>query len=155
MKRLLIIVITYIMMWGYFQPLSAEGIDDSLFQAVKVGDVQMVKSLLEKGANVNARDENGNTPLHLAAKEGNFEIVKLLVTHCADVLIKDRWGKTPLDYAREIFERKEYVEITELIHKSKHRCEKKLEAQLDTLWNSINSGDADKEAYILQSSPKD
>lgn len=45
--------------------------------------------LVEKGANVNERDSNGSTPLHIAAYEGKLECAKLLISLGADATIKD------------------------------------------------------------------
>ena len=38
----------------------------ALFEAVYMGDVAVLKQLLESGARVNSRDWNGQTALHLA-----------------------------------------------------------------------------------------
>jgi ankyrin repeat protein len=69
----------------------------SLFETVKKGDTEQVKSLISEGADVNARDENGQTPLHFAARHGHREIAILLIAHGADVnasMADDSW--TPL-----------------------------------------------------------
>jgi ankyrin repeat protein len=56
-----------------------------------------IEALLKKGAHVNARDENGNTPLINAADGCSIEIVELLVSNGADVNAKDsKYGDTPL-----------------------------------------------------------
>ena len=44
-------------------------------------NIEEIKSLIEKGANVNEKDNDGKTPLHRASIKGNLEIVKLLKNH--------------------------------------------------------------------------
>ena len=66
-----------------------------------VGDAEspeVIKLLLEKGEDVNARDKHGNTPLHFATKEhaNAFKIVKLLLDNGADVNARNDKGLTPL-----------------------------------------------------------
>ncbi len=56
---------------------------------------------LEKGADVNAKDENGNTALMGACKYGRTGVVQLLVKNGADVNIADEDGKTALMKACE------------------------------------------------------
>jgi ankyrin repeat protein len=53
--------------------------------AVKAGDSQALKSLLDAGADVNARDEHGQTALMNAARDGHTEMVRLLVSRGADL----------------------------------------------------------------------
>ena len=50
-----------------------------LHRAVAVGDAQLVKLLLSFGANPNAIDDGGMTPLHRAASDGNAECAAALV----------------------------------------------------------------------------
>ncbi|MFC1604810.1 ankyrin repeat domain-containing protein [Planctomycetota bacterium] len=57
----------------------------SLHQAAVDGDIEQVRLLISKGANVNAQDEKGNTPLCRAVESGKMEIVQLLVEAGADV----------------------------------------------------------------------
>jgi ankyrin repeat protein len=67
--------------------------------AAGLGKLEIVKLLLEKGANVNATDLLGQTPLMIAAKEGHLEIVKLLLAKGAAPNAKNSEGKTALDFA--------------------------------------------------------
>lgn len=53
-------------------------IDRQLFAAVQKSQADKIKSLVESGANLNAEDEKGNTPILLAARQGNLAILKLL-----------------------------------------------------------------------------
>ena len=57
----------------------------------------LIKALLIKGANVNARDNKGKTPLHLLDIESN-ETIKLLLDNGADKHAKDNNGKVPYQY---------------------------------------------------------
>jgi ankyrin repeat protein len=56
----------------------------------------MVEFLLTNKADVNARNDNGDTPLHLAAEFGRKEVVEFLLTNKADVNARDNNGETPL-----------------------------------------------------------
>lgn len=61
--------------------------------------VEVVRVLLEAGADPNAEDCLGNTPLHLAAQDGSFAVYKLLVSYGAEESVKNDSLETPLDCA--------------------------------------------------------
>jgi hypothetical protein len=63
-----------------------------------------------KGTDVNAKDENGQTPLHIAICGGQREEVELLIAKGADINAKDNSGQTPLHYAA-VLGQKEVVEL--------------------------------------------
>jgi ankyrin repeat protein/beta-lactamase regulating signal transducer with metallopeptidase domain len=62
----------------------------SLHQAAADGDIEQVKSLISKGADVNAKDEDGQVPLHLAARHGNKAVVELLLDRGAVVNVNKK-----------------------------------------------------------------
>ncbi len=65
--------------------------------AVIRGQSQMAELLVQHGADVNAKNNDGGTSLHAAAFLGRVEIVKLLVQHEADINAKNNDGETPMD----------------------------------------------------------
>lgn len=72
--------------------------EESLCLAAKQGRLDRVKYLIEYGVNVNARDDNGYTPLHAAAYGGYLDVIKYLIEKGADVNA-DNNGYTPLHTA--------------------------------------------------------
>lgn len=59
--------------------------DEALIKAARLGDGIKARQLLANGANVNAIDRNGVTPLLAAAHEGRLELVQQLVTAGAEI----------------------------------------------------------------------
>jgi len=71
-----------------------------LLDAAYEGALALVKQALQNGANVEATDNEGSTPLHLASSEGHLDIVQYLSTsHGANAANTDNWGNTPLHKA--------------------------------------------------------
>jgi ankyrin repeat protein len=71
--------------------------DAALRQAAQEGQMTAVKELLEKGANVNARDDKGRTALlWVAPARDNPEMVKFLIAKGAEVNAADNAGETAL-----------------------------------------------------------
>lgn len=58
-----------------------------------------METLLAQGADVNARNAHGWTPLHVAAAGGDPAVVELLLQHRADVHAQSHIGTTALDNA--------------------------------------------------------
>jgi ankyrin repeat protein len=92
------------------------------------GWVPAVKFLVEElGADVNARDHNGYTPLHHAASRGDNELIKYLVSKGADPKAVSRTGQTTVDMANGPVQRVQpFPDTIKLLEslgaKNNHRC---------------------------------
>ena len=71
-------------------------VDSPLHEAVKNQDETQIEALLAKGADVNAKDENGRTPLYMS---GSKYVAEVLLARGADVHARDENGQTPLHWA--------------------------------------------------------
>ncbi|KAG9448141.1 hypothetical protein H6P81_014269 [Aristolochia fimbriata] len=67
-----------------------------LMYSANEGDLNGIEELLDSGTDVNFRDIDGRTALHVAACQGKTEVVGLLLNRGAEVDPTDRWGSTPL-----------------------------------------------------------
>ena len=62
-------------------------------------DTKLIETLIGHGANVNAKDKQGNTCLHNATAWGNLKVVRTLIQSGADALCQNRAGWTPEYYS--------------------------------------------------------
>ncbi len=74
--------------------------ESPLMGAAYYGYTDLARLLLENGAYVNIKNENGETALMYAAGEGHLALVELLLQYRADAGIEDNNGETALDFAR-------------------------------------------------------
>lgn len=82
-----------------FEMLAGKSGNSALLLAVSFNHLEATKSLLAKGADVNAKILNGLTPLHYSAGKGYKSMVELLLTNNADIGVMNQNGFTPLHYA--------------------------------------------------------
>ena len=68
--------------------------------AVSIGDHQSLLWLIHRGANVDAKDRDTLTALHVAADGGHMEVAKILIAQGADPASTTKRSQTPIDLAR-------------------------------------------------------
>jgi hypothetical protein len=66
------------------------------FKQKLVSQLEMIEFLLKNGAQINAKDTNGRSCLHIAAHIGYLNAVSLLINYNADIELVDNGGRTPL-----------------------------------------------------------
>ncbi len=66
-----------------------------IFRAAESGNTEEVQKLLDEGVDVDIRNDNRSTLLHLAARNGHAKTVELLLNKGAKVNAKDNDGNTP------------------------------------------------------------
>ena len=70
-----------------------------LYVAALKGNIEIITTLLECGADINYTTSNDATPLHAAASEGHVEAIKTLLNNEADINCTASDGSTPLHFA--------------------------------------------------------
>jgi len=116
---------------------------DELHKAAARGDLERVRELIKRRADVNARDKDGRTPLHHAAYNGRLEVARLLVERGADVNARDKNGWTPLDIARE----RGCLEVARLLESAARWRPSKVEEYLAKLEKLYREGMVSEEVY--------
>lgn len=91
-----------------------------LILAVRGNNIEVVKQLIENGADPNEKDLYGATAFHFAAKEGYVNIVKLLIEKGADVSIKvnyddDESGTPPSETGLMLASRNGHTDVMQLL----------------------------------------
>ena len=97
----------------------------ALHYACDVSDLEVIEMLLKHGADSNACDADGFTPLQMAAIHGNMQVVKKLVDLKVDVSFTTADGKDAADYAQL----NEESDIEEYLNSKGNRIRK--------LWNKL------------------
>jgi ankyrin repeat protein len=105
-----------------------EGFAANSHRYAPTGFLPAIKYLVEElGADVNAVDHEGNTPVHLCASRGDNACINFLVSKGADVMRVNREGNTTVDMANGPVQRTQpYPETIKLLEglgaKNNHRC---------------------------------
>jgi len=101
-KRLMVVIVFFALLpWiGYAGTAATSA--DRLMQAASADNFTRVKSLVDRGADVNAKDSRfGETALISAARRGHLKVVELPVGNDADVNAKDKHDRTACEIANQ------------------------------------------------------
>jgi ankyrin repeat protein len=71
----------------------------ALFCAIADDKIEMIDLILERGGEINAREEGGWTAIHWAARNGAMAALRMLLKRGCDVNITNDWKDTPLHEA--------------------------------------------------------
>jgi hypothetical protein len=83
----------------YFDTATHEQLDRGFGWACEYGWRDVVDFLIDRGVNLHAGENSGQTALHLAAHHGELAIVKLLIARGAPLEAKNAYGGTVLGQA--------------------------------------------------------
>ncbi len=72
---------------------------EEMQKAAATGRGDIIRVLLEGGADPHGRSKDGNTALHWASRNGHVEVVRILLQAGAKPDIQDGTGNTPLHWA--------------------------------------------------------
>ena len=84
----------------------------SIHQAASDGDIEQVRLLISRRADIDVHNEAGDTPLHIAVKKDHMQLVRFLIDQGAAIDAKNNDQKTPLDI---VLLRPPRMEIVELL----------------------------------------
>ncbi|CAM4658657.1 unnamed protein product [Leuciscus chuanchicus] len=74
----------------------------NLMFAAHSGDVSALRRFSLSSMNMELKDYDSRTPLHVAAAEGHVDVVIFLTQACkVNPFVKDRWGNIPRDDAMQ------------------------------------------------------
>jgi ankyrin repeat protein len=85
----------------------------ALGHAAAEGQIDIVRFLIDHGANINSQDNFGYTPLHFTCQNQHVEITRLLLGKGALIEIVDKFGNTPL--SRAVFSSRGRGEVIQLL----------------------------------------
>lgn len=119
-----------------------------LINAIVHHNFELVKFLLELGANVNFPDQDQQTPLMYAIRQNNIDLVKLLLDpnsnkSSIDLNQTDRLGRTCIHYLVEPFPQATYaenIELLELLHQAGASLIEQDQNDLTPLNYALNNG---------------
>ena len=111
--------------------------------AVPAGDLDTIRTLIERGLDPNVGTYDGRSALHVAAAVGHVQAAALLIELGADMEQRDRWSSTPLEVAVD----RKQAAVAALLKAKGARLE--LSHPASRLHGAVRRGDMDEIALLL------
>lgn len=140
--------------------------EELLYKTARLGEIDIIKKLISRGVNVNAKNIMGNTPLHFAVWHGRLDVVQFLITNGANVNAINNHGQSPLcmvrndddDITRMLIEYgaikygikdSEWKHVRSSYNNSSGKFRPRWEDDNDIGWDGAYSDDDNDDGYVL------
>jgi ankyrin repeat protein len=120
-------------------------LETPLILAATYGRTEIVKLLLEKGADVNLGNEGSETPLHYAARHGHIKVMEILLENGADVSEKGTGCGMPLQWAAQTGQ----IKAAELLLAHGADIHQKGTDEWTALGTAVSHGQVEMVKYLL------
>ena len=92
--------------------------NSELFRSAITNDIELAIECTESGADINARQGNGWTPVIVSSFNGSIDVLRIIIQNGADVNITNYKGTTPLMYAMTYYEKSGQRDLFDLLLES-------------------------------------